>query len=380
MSHDVIVVGGGIVGASTAYHCAREGLRTLLLDRVDSGRATDAGAGILSPETSAGREHAWSRFATMAVRYYDRLLRDLEAEGGGESGYARCGLILVAATDDEVGAYAGAAAGIFDRQRESGWPAERDLHELTAEQAREKFPPLALVRRALFSRLAARMDGRVFTQTLLRAGQRRGVVIERASVERIEVQGGRVRGVAAVGRNYEAPAVVIAGGAWSKLLTEQVGVRLGVEPQRGQILHLQLADANTDRWTIVNAFHGHYVVPWAGGRIVVGATRETGSGFDPRITAAGVQEVLTEALRVAPGLASAGLREMRVGLRPLSSDLAPVLGPVPGLEGAFLATGHGPAGLQLGPYSGKLVTDLLRGRAPDLDLTPFAVARFASSH
>jgi D-amino-acid dehydrogenase len=180
------------------------------------------------------------------------------------------------------------------------------------------------------------------------------------------------------GRSYDAAAVVIAGGAWSRRLFDPLGIRLDVEPQRGQIIHLQLPDADTDRWTIVNAFRGHYIVPWPGGRIVVGATREAGSGFDPRLTVAGVREVLGEALRVAPGLAAAGVHEMRVGLRPLSSDMAPVLGAVPGLEGAYLATGHGPSGLQLGPYSGKLVCDLLAGRRPEVDLAPFDVARFAS--
>jgi glycine/D-amino acid oxidase-like deaminating enzyme len=380
MSYDVVIVGGGIVGVSTAFHCVREGLRTVLLDRLDAGRATDAGAGILSPETSAGVDVAWARFATTAVRYYDRLLHDLRGEDGNDTGYAQCGLILVAASDDEMDAYEAAAARIFQRQRESGWPLAQDLHELTAEQAREKFPPLAHVRRALFSRMAARMDGRLFTSALLRAAQRRGLVVERAGVDSLHVSGGCVRGVVSLGRSYDAPAVVIAGGAWSKLLSDQLGVPIGVEPQRGQIIHLQLNHAGTDRWTIVNAFHGHYIVPRPGGRIVVGATRETGSGFDPRLTAAGVREVLAEALRVAPGLAPAGVHEMRVGLRPLSSDMAPILGPVPGLEGAYLATGHGPAGLQLGPYSGKLVCDLLKGRQPDLDLTPFRVARFASGH
>ncbi len=377
MSHDVVIVGGGVVGASTAYHCVREGLRTLLLDRGDTGRATDAGAGILSPETSSSDDPAWVQFATTAVRYYDHLLRDLRADGGVDTGYARCGLLLVAASDDEMDAYSTAATRIFRRQREHGCPAHDDLREMTAEQARERFPPLGHVRRALFSSQAARVDGRLLTNALLGAAQRRGLVLEHASVDSVLVAGGRVRGVVAGGRSYDAPAVVIAGGAWSKLLADQLGIRLGVEPQRGQIIHLQMTHADTDLWAVVNAFHGHYIVPWPGGRIVVGATRETDSGFDPRLTAAGVREVLAEALRVAPGLATAGVHEMRVGLRPLSSDMAPVLGPVPGLTGAYLATGHGPAGLQLGPYSGKLVCDVLVGRRAVPDLTPFEVTRFA---
>jgi D-amino-acid dehydrogenase len=67
---------------------------------------------------------------------------------------------------------------------------------------------------------------------------------------------------------------------------------------------------------------------------------------------------------------------MRVGLRPLAADGIPVLGPVPSVEGVYLNTGHGPSGLQLGPFSGKLVADVILGRAPDVPLQPFGVSRF----
>lgn len=157
----------------------------------------------------------------------------------------------------------------------------------------------------------------------------------------------------------------------------QLGVRLPVAPQRGQILHLRVPDARTADWPVVHAFQDQYIVAWGGGRVVAGATRETGSGFEPRITAGGVQSVLAEALRVAPGLAGAELIEMRVGLRPMSADGLPILGPVP-VAGVQLITGHGPSGLTYGPYCARLVTDLLVGRALELDLSPFAIDRFAA--
>lgn len=128
---------------------------------------------------------------------------------------------------------------------------------------------------------------------------------------------------------------------------------------------------------MVSAFRHQYMVPWADSRVVAGATRETGSGFTPHTTSAGVRDVLAEALRVAPGLAGAEIREIRVGLRPLTPDTLPVLGTVPGVAGVFLVTGHGPTGLTLGPYSGKIVAALMLGKTPETDLAPFSVARFA---
>ena len=83
--------------------------------------------------------------------------------------------------------------------------------------------------------------------------------------------------------------------------------------------------------------------------MVVGATRESGSGFSAQTTAAGVHEVLGEALRVAPGLADATIGEIRVGLRPATPDQLPLLGPVPTVRNAYIAAGHGATGLQLGP-------------------------------
>jgi len=95
------------------------------------------------------------------------------------------------------------------------------------------------------------------------------------------------------------------------------------------------------------------------------------------MTAGGVHEALSEALRLAPGLAPATLREVRIGLRPASPDHLPILGAAPGLANVYLATGHGPSGLQLGAYSGTVVADLARGEAVDIDLSPFALERFA---
>src|SRR5262249_50227307 len=109
-----------------------------------------------------------------------------------------------------------------------------------------------------------------------------------------------------------------------------------------------------------------------------GATRETGSGFHPHTTVAGVHEVLSEALRVAPGLGQAEIREMRVGLRPLTIDELPVLGPVAGVENILLVTGHGPTGLTLGPYSGKVIAELALGQTVATDISAFHVARFTA--
>ena len=106
------------------------------------------------------------------------------------------------------------------------------------------------------------------------------------------------------------------------------------------------------------------------------ATRETGSGFEPHTTAQGIHEVLAEAMRVAEGLKSARLLEIRVGLRPYVTDGHPVLGTIPTMENIYVATGHGASGLQLGPYSGKVIAEMMLGNPVTDDLQPFHISRF----
>jgi D-amino-acid dehydrogenase len=265
------------------------------------------------------------------------------------------------------------------QQRRRGSPAPQDLYEISADDARALFPPLGHVRRALYYRNAARVDGRLLTAALRRAGIARGLVVQPASVDRLVIEADTVVGVSAEGNTYASGSVAIAGGAWSPRFAQQLGVQIPVEPSRGQIIHLGLPGANTQDWPVITAFHGHYIVAWPDSRVVVGATRELGTGFDVRTTAAGVHEVLGEALRVAPGLRDAEVREIRVGLRPFSTvDGLPVLGLVPGLRNIALATGHGASGLHLGPYSGKRVAELMLGQPLTEDLHMFAVDRFSS--
>jgi D-amino-acid dehydrogenase len=183
-------------------------------------------------------------------------------------------------------------------------------------------------------------------------------------------------GVVVDGENIQAGRVIIAGGAWSPAFGEQLGVKIPIEPLRGQIIHLGLPGVDTTNWPIVEPFRSHYMVCWPDSRVVCGATREL-AGFAPHVTAGGVQAVLSESLRVAPGLAEAEIREIRVGLRPYTADHLPVLGAVQGVEGVYLATGMGATGLHLGPYCGKLAAEWALGQESRVDISAFGVGRFS---
>ncbi|HYD49550.1 MAG TPA: FAD-dependent oxidoreductase [Terriglobales bacterium] len=374
MRPDTIVVGGGIVGTSIGYHLAARRQRVLLIDRVGEGRATDAAAGIISAETYAGDREELFQLGIAAAAYYSELLSALAELGESDCGYHRCGMLVVAEAEDEVERFDALLAQIARRQSARALPSEDELRLLGTQEARAMIPELAEMRRALYSLRAARVDGRLLNAALLRAARRRGLQTRVASVSDWIREGDRVRAAVIEGESVFAEQFVVAGGAWSAALAEPLGVALRVAPQRGQLVHLSASNLDTRGWPMIEGFRGHYLVPWNDGRIVAGATRESGSGFDSQPTAAGIREVLDEAVRLVPPLNRGALTEVRVGLRPLAEDGLPILGRLPGLENVVVATGHGAHGLHLGPYTGKRIADLVCGEATP-DLVPFSPQR-----
>ncbi len=378
--YDAIVVGGGIAGISTAYHLMRQGAKTLLFDRRDVGRATDAGAGIISPYTAIAipyRTEAQFNFTVEAAEYYPQLMEQLGEKQDSSTIYSANGIIFAAVSEDELERFEKARKEISKRLEQRGLSSESELRLLSANEARELFPTLAETKAAMLCPPAAQVDGRELSQALYQAAEQQGLSVKSCGVEKLIIEDHAVKGVVANGDTFKADKVAIAGGAWSRQFEEQCGVQIPVEPERGQIIHLNVPNVKTANRPIISTFrHGYYIMAWPDNRIVVGATREKGLGFNSHSTVAGIHEVLGDALRVAPGLSDASLREVRVGLRPVPVDEAPILGSVPNINNLYLATGLGHSGLSVGPYVGKVAADMILGKELETDIAPFNVQRF----
>ncbi len=371
---DVIVIGGGIVGSSVAYNAARAGMTVTLVDRADEGYATAAGAGIVAPGVGHHQDTAHNALMAEAGAYYPRLIAQLAEDGDEETGYDAVGALLVATTEAEA-AYLLEAQRFAQDRRAAGVQGIADVSMIDGRQAGALFPALADVPAALHIAGTARVDGRLMRGALRRAAERHGATILTGNAALARDGDNRVE-VTLDGGRLPADSVVLAAGAWSAPLGQALGVSMPVFPQRGQIAHLDLPETDTSRWPVVLPLRGHYLLTFPSNRVVAGATRENEAGFDYRVTAGGVYEVLGQALRVAPGLSRGTLREVRVGFRPATPDGLPILGRIPGFEHVYIATGHGPTGLTLGPHAGAVVVDLIRGATIDLDLTPYAAERF----
>lgn len=365
---DVAVVGGGIVGASLAFELASGGMSVVTVDRRDPGRATDAGAGILSPDTSPHPDPAWHAFARAAAAHYPGLVERLAGQGCTDTGYGRCGLLSTVRHEHEDPWFEAFADRATAR-------APGVLREVDAGEARRRFPPLGEVWRALFHPDAARVDGRRLAGALAVAAARRGAVRMDAGAHRFRTSGSSVTGVVTHAGEVPCGAVVVAGGAWSAAVGDQLGVAVPVAPLKGQILHLELPGAPTGEWPILQPLLGFYLVPWPGGRVACGGTLEPEAGYDARPTAAGLRDLLRECLKTAPGLAEATFVGVRVGTRPAPTDGLASLGRLPGWDNAYVATGHGTDGLLLGPYSAALVARSVAAGGEPQDYGPFDAAR-----
>jgi len=372
----IAIIGGGVVGASIAHRLLTLGARVVLVDAEDTGQATAAAAGILPPLDHFIGIPAVLPLLAGARRYYPELLEALRQHGHADVGYDIIGALQVASSREEL-AELEQLADECERRRALGFAHIGEVSLVGAERARSLFPLLGdVVLGALHCSGAGRIDGRRLLAALRARAVASGARVLRGRAS-VWVEAGRVLGVQAEGESIGADAVVVAGGAWSGRALAPLGLALPVNPQRGLLLHLDLPGQASGRWPLVLGFSHQYLLGFPESRIVAGATREDGVGFDARPTAGGVRAVLDEALRLAPALRDATLQETRVGFRPVTVDRMPVLGPLPGHANLFVATGHAGYGIELGPYSGALLAELIMGHPTAAELGPFSPARFS---
>ncbi|MGP4078422.1 NAD(P)/FAD-dependent oxidoreductase [Pseudalkalibacillus sp. R45] len=363
-----IVVGAGILGASTAYHLAKAGAKVIVVDRKDPGQATEAAAGIVCPWLSQRRNKAWYRLVKGGARYYPALIKDLEADGETNTGYSRVGAISLHTDENKLDKMAERAL----KRREDA-PDIGEVTRLTPAQTKALFPPLSEDYASVHVSGAARVNGGALRKALIQAAEKNGATTLNGDAELIH-KGNRVTGVKVKGQAIDADQVILTTGAWSQELLQPLGWKFELYSQRAQIMHLEIPDTQTSGWPVVMPPNNQYLLSFDDGRIVVGATHEDEVGFDRRVTAGGIREILDKALDVAPGLNDSTILEMRVGFRPFTPGFLPIIGPVPKVEGLLLANGLGASGLTSGPYLGSELAKLALGKKLELNLDDYDVA------
>jgi glycine oxidase len=376
---ETLIVGGGLIGLAIGWRLARTGRQVVVLERdpadAPATAASQAAAGMLAPLAEAGfDEPELLAFARRSLGMYPEFVRELEADAGMRVDYRTEGTLVVAVDRDD----AAWLARLYDFQRAAGLPT----HWLTGAEAREHEPHLAAtVTAAVLAPSDHQVDNRLLWQALRAALVRAGGVIRTGmTVRRVAHDGGRVSGawVDTGGGDEQlvrGRQVVMCAGAWVRpLLADGLAptAPVPVRPVKGQMLSLAMSPLLTlDR---VIRTRRVYLAPKSDGRLVIGATSEE-VGYDTRVTAGGLLELLRHAWEVVPAVYDLPVQETWAGLRPASRDHAPILGATR-LDGLFIAAGHYRHGVLLTPATAHGMAELLlTGRLPDA-LAPFSPERF----
>ena len=369
MTHDVVIVGGGLVGCLSAWALAKTGASVALIERTAIGAgASSAAAGILGAQVEPHADSPAARLGLASRALYPALVDELRELTGLPVPLTWPGTMRAWATDDEQAASTEAlrAYESLAWQRDAGHRVELlDWRALT-----EREPAL---RHSCRAAIAFPDDGLTDPVVLLAAVERALVAAGVRThvghaVVRVDAEAGRARGVTLDdGTSLSADHVVSCAGAWTSLLEGIPETVRRIRPIRGQMIELELSPPPT-RSIVFGA--GGYVVPRDDGRIVLGSTLED-IGFHDRTTAEGLHGVLSRALDLVPELKLASWRRAWAGLRPASADYVPVIGPTP-IERLWVASGHFRGGILLAPITAAAVAALVRGTDPPFPLAAFS--------
>jgi D-hydroxyproline dehydrogenase subunit beta len=361
---DVVIIGGGIVGAACAFYLADAGVQTLLLERDFPASGTS--------RACDGLIMLWDKAPPAELELGQRsagLWADLAINRKLECEYTRSGTILLA----EDGAAWDAGSDKAKEMRAAGGRAE----VLDGAGLRGLEPHLAGdLAGGVFFPDDAHVDARRATVGMLDAARRRGLVVRSGlPVSAIDRgPGGRVTGVLAGGESIPCGTVVCAAGAWSNEVAGLAGLpQVPIRPRKGHILvttrvpgliahplleggyvsTVQSAGGNLPQVALVAEMT-------AGGTMLLGSSREF-AGFDRGVSQAVIAAIAARAVRFLPALRSVSVIRSYAGLRPWTPDHLPLIGPVEQVPGLYFAAGHEGAGICLAPVTGQLIAGWITG-------------------
>lgn len=412
MSRSVCVVGAGIVGVSTAIWLQRDGHRVTLIDREGPAAGASFGnGGVLAscsivPVTVPGLVRKaprmlfdprqplflrW-RYLPRLVPWLARYLRNASEQGATRAAAALVDIIGDSLHDHQaLAADTGAERWIVPsdylyiyRDRDQfhadtfGWDLRRrfgfDWDELEGPEFHAYDPAFApglnyAVRLGGHGRIA---DPGRYVQDLAAHFERQGGRMVRAEVTDIVRENGAVTGVRTTAETLPCDAAVLALGAWSGPIARRLGIDVPLESERGY--HLELWEPSVMPRAPVMVAAGKFVATPMEGRLRLAGVVEFG-GLDAPPSRAPL-ELLRRNVRAAlPGITWGETREW-MGHRPAPADSVPVIGAVPGVDGAYMGFGHHHIGLTGGPKTGRLLAQLVSGRQPNVDLAPYSPSRF----
>jgi len=372
----ILIIGGGVIGLGIGWQLAKAGASVSIYEQAEAGRAASwAAAGMLAPLAEAHTEEPeLLKLGSQSLALYPQWVQELEADAGMSIGYRVEGTLIVGLEPDDTHQL----RHLHTSQQDLGL----DVEWLTGRAAREIEPALSpRVTAAIRCESDHQVDNRLMVKALQRAYQRCGGALhENNAVETIQIENGIATGIKTRDdEKYNGDVIVLSAGCESAQIQGLPDdVRPPVRPVKGQMLALQMEAGITVKNVIrtVRARYptSVYLVPRTDGRLIVGATSEE-MGFDMRLTAGGVFELLRGAWEAVPGIYELPLLETWTGLRPGSRDNAPILGKT-SIENLIYATGHYRNGILLTPITAYEIAKLILTDETSETIASFRLDRF----
>jgi glycine oxidase len=374
-SAEVVIVGGGVIGCATAYFLAAEHpVPSIIIERnaigaeASGGAAGELAAAELAEVGGHRPSESYTRLLQAGIALHSSLSPTLLEESGVDYMLADLPMLRPAFNETEV-AHLQAQA---EQHRAFGIGGEW----VEPETLRAMGPWLSDEAIGAIYSTELQLEAYPFALALAQAAEVHGVEIRTGEVTGIQWSGTRAAGVRMGANTLSAQSVVIANGPWAQHAGEWIGIDIPVKPLRGQIVHLDLPPGSSPPRQAI--FHETgYVLPKPNGDLLVGTTMED-VGFDREPTQGARDAILEAAMRLAPALIDAPVRDVTACLRPYSLDDRPLMGAVPGKDGLYLATGHGFKGITLCLITGKIMAQLIAQGQTSFPLDELTPARLVT--
>jgi|SRR5690554_2389480 len=354
----VLIVGGGVIGMLLAREMSKGGWQVSLFEKGICGReASWAGGGLVSPLYPWRYEQSITALASWSQDFYPQLAEELIGESGIDPELSPHGMLMLSVADKDEALHWGQANQRCLEAVDQAFIYQREPHLATGFSDGLYMPKVASIRNPRL--------GKSLRQALIDSG--RVELYEQAEVDEIIIQNGQAVGVRSPQGSFFGDAVVITSGAWSAGLLQQIGLKLPVEPVKGQMI---LFGAKPGLLHGIVLKEGRYLIPRRDGHILCGSTLEH-TGFDKSTSEEARDELYGAALGMLPALAECPVEAHWAGLRPGSPKGVPYIGPVPGVAGLYVNAGQYRNGLVMAPGSVRVLADELLQQAPTIDPTPY---------
>jgi glycine oxidase len=383
--HDVLIIGGGVIGLSLAWDLAKHGCSVHVIDKGPIGReASWAGAGILPAAKYLPDQHPLDQLRGLACELHPLWAAELKSITGIDTGYWRCGGLHLARSPGEAASLTAWAPLARDEGIEIEVVSATRLGEI--EPGLTQKNEYSVLGTQYLVRDESQLRNPHHLRALHRACELAGVTItpntevtgfipnsreqtcSRSAASNVAIE---ITALQTTTGPLSAHCYCFTSGAWTGQLLQRLGIHLGILPIRGQIVLFRC-----DKPPITHIINegSRYLVPRQDGRLIAGSTEEE-VGFDKRTTAEAIADLKQFAIDLVPALARAEIENTWAGLRPASFDGLPYLGRLPNIHNAFIASGHFRNGLFLSPATAVVMSQLLRDEPSQIELTPFRVGR-----